>query len=160
MNQYNDIRSTDRSALAAAQDAFFRSGGKVEEIEAYQFKPKPPRTEVVVTPEEQAKLEFVEQVRKLGETMTKTQIVMRLGVSMDRIHKACRDNNITCVMGTGKRPESRGSKIDPEADARMVERIRALAEVGLSKSKSQHQAGISWDAMKRLVNTYGIEFKK
>lgn len=161
MNQYNDTRQGDRSELAAATDAFFRSGGQIEQLAPYQFQPRPPRSDYVVTPEEQTQRDFVEQVRKLGETMTKTQMVMRLGVSLDRINRTCRDHGITCVSGTGKNPESRGScVIDPVEDAKLAERLKALAEVGIKKTLAANHVGIGHHKAKRLIATYGIEFKK
>jgi hypothetical protein len=161
MNQYNDIRQVDRSALAAAQAAFFRSGGKVEEIEAYQDQPKPPRIEPLISQEERDRRAFVEQVREMGKTMSKTQMVMRLGVSLDRINRTCRDNGIKCVSGTGKNQKSRGScVIDPVEDAKLAERLKALAGVGIKKTLAANHIGIGHHKAKRLIATYGIEFKK
>lgn len=165
MNQYNDIRSTDRSALAAAQAAFFRSGGKVEELEAYQDQPKPPRIEPVISKEERERRAFIEKVRELAATMSKIQIIQALGTTEHQVNQACKVHGIICQSHRGKAPRSKtgGSGhggIDVEADMRMVERIKALAEVGLRKSKVRAQVGLGWAVMERLVTTYGIEFSK
>jgi hypothetical protein len=165
MNQYNDTRSVDRSALAAAQAAFFNSGGKVEEIEAYQDQPKPPRIEPLISQEERDRRAFVEQVREMGKTMSKTQIVQALGTTEHQVYQTCKLHGIVCQSHRGKTPRSKtgGSGhggIDVEADMRMVERIKALAEVGLRKSRARAQVGLCWGVMERLVKTYGIEFSK
>jgi hypothetical protein len=163
MNQYNDLRVIERSNLAAAQEAFLRSGGKIEPLESFTFEPRPKRIEPIIPQEELDRRAFVEQVREMGKTMSKVQIVQALGTTEHQVYQTCRTHGIICQSHRGKTPRSRtgGSGhggIDIEADMRMVERIRALAEAGLRKSQVRAQVGLGWHVMERLVNTYCIAF--
>lgn len=159
MNQYNDLRSLDRSSLAAAQDAFLRSGGKIDELPTFEFKPLPPRIEPRLTQEEIELRQLADQIRTLSVTMIKLDLAKHLGISQDRVTKLCKQFNINLKSGAGRASGKKGIYlIDPEEDKRLVERLRALAEVGLSKHKARLQANIGWHKMARLVEDYKIHF--
>jgi len=158
MNQYNDTRQVYRSELAAATDAFFRSGGKIEHLAPPTFEPRPSRTEPVISPEELEYRAFVEKVREMGKTMNKTKIVQALGVTDHQVYTVCKQHGIIC-----KPLRNNGSGhgcVDPKLDAPLVERLRALAEIGIRKSLARAQIGLTWHVTERLVKTYGIEFKQ
>lgn len=156
MNQYNDLRIIDRSTLASAQEAFLRSGGKVHEIESFEFRPRPARTEPQLTQEEIELRQMADQIRTLSETMTKTEMAKHMGISQDRISKVCKLSGISLRNGAGRNPGSR--HVRPGEDKALVERINALAQIGLSKLKVRNQIGIGWHRMDRLVHTYRIAF--
>ena len=156
MNQYNDLRVMDRSTLAAAQEAFLRSGGMIDVLQTFEFKPLPPRIEPRLTQEEIELRQMADQIRTLSETMTKTEMARHVGISQDRISKVCKLSGISLRNGAGRNPGSRHVK--PGEDKALVERINALAQIGLSKLKVRNQIGIGWHRMDRLVNTYRIAF--
>jgi len=156
MNQYNDLRVMDRSTLAAAQEAFLRSGKKIDELETPEFIPRPKRIEPQLTQEEIEIRQMADQIRTLSETMTKTEMAKHMGISQDRISKVCKLSGISLRNGAGRNPGSRHVK--PGEDKALVERINALAQIGLSKLKVRNQIGIGWHRMDRLVNTYRIAF--
>jgi DNA-binding HxlR family transcriptional regulator len=156
MNQYNDLRMMDRSTLASAQDAFLRSGGKIDVLETFEFKPLPPRIEPRLTQEEIELRQMADQIRTLSETMTKTEMAKHMGISQDRITKVCKLSGIQLRNGAGHHPGSR--QANPIEDQVLVSRIKALAQIGLSKKKAQKQVGIGWHKMDRLVHTYRIAF--
>lgn len=156
MNQYNDLRIIDRSTLAAAQEAFLRSGKKIDELETPEFIPRPKRIEPQLTQEEIELRQMADQIRTLSETMTKTEMAKHMGISQDRISKVCKLSGISLRNGAGRNPGSRHVK--PGEDKALVERINALAQIGLSKLKVRNQIGIGWHRMDRLVNTYRIAF--
>lgn len=156
MNQYNDLRMMDRSTLASAQDAFLRSGGKIKVEETFEFKPLPPRIEPRLTQEEIELRQMADQIRTLSATMFKLEMSKTLGISQDRIQKICKRFGIILRNGIGKSPGS--SNANPAEDKVLVERIRALAQIGLSKHKVQAQVGIGRDRMGKLVKTYRIAF--
>ena len=156
MNQYNDLRIIDRSTLAAAQEAFLRSGKKIDELETPEFIPRPKRIEPQLTQEEIELRQLADQIRTLSETMTKTEMARHMGISQDRITKICKLSGISLRNGAGRNPGSRHAK--PGEDKALVERINALAQIGLSKLKVRNQIGIGWHRMDRLVNTYRIAF--
>lgn len=156
MNQFNDLRVMDRSTLAAAQEAFLRSGGMIDVLQTFEFKPLPPRIEPRLTQEEIELRQMADQIRTLSETMTKTEMAKHMGISQDRISKVCKLSGISLRNGAGRNPGSRHVK--PGEDKALVERINALAQIGLSKLKVRNQIGIGWHRMDRLVNTYRIAF--
>ena len=156
MNQYNDLRIIDRSTLASAQEAFLRSGGKIDVLQTFEFKPLPPRIEPRLTQEEIELRQMADQIRTLSETMTKTEMAQHMGVSQDRITKVCKLSGIQLRNGAGRNPGSR--QTNPAEDKVLVERIKALAQIGLTKLKVRNQIGIGWHRMDRLVNTYRIAF--
>jgi DNA-binding HxlR family transcriptional regulator len=156
MNQYNDLRVIERSNLAAAQEAFLRSGGKIDVLQTFEFKPLPPRIEPQLTQEEIELRQLADQIRTLSETMTKTEMAKHMGISQDRITKICKQSGIQLRNGAGHHPGSR--QANPIEDKVLVERIKALAQIGLSKKQAQKQVGIGWHKMDRLVNTYRITF--
>ena len=156
MNQYNDLRIIDRSTLAAAQEAFLRSGKKIDELETPEFIPRPKRIEPQLTQEEIELRQMADQIRTLSETMTKTEMAKHMGISQDRITKICKLSGISLRNGAGRNPGRRHAK--PGEDKALVERINALAQIGLSKLKVRNQIGIGWHRMDRLVHTYRIAF--
>jgi hypothetical protein len=156
MNQFNDLRIIDRSSLAAAQEAFLRSGGKIDVLQTFEFKPLPPRIEPQLTQEEIELRQMADQIRTLSETMTKTEMANHMGISQDRITKVCKLSGIQLRNGAGRNPGSR--QLNPVEDKVLVERINALAQIGLGKLKVRNQIGIGWHRMDRLVNTYRIAF--
>jgi DNA-binding Xre family transcriptional regulator len=156
MNQYNDLKSLDRSSLEAAKANFFSSGGKIDVLQTFEFKPLPPRIEPQLTQEEIELRQLADQIRTLSETMSKTEMAKHMGISQDRITKVCKLAGISLRNGAGRNPGSRHVK--PGEDKAMVERINALAQIGLSKLKVRNQIGIGWHKMDRLVSTYSIAF--
>lgn len=156
MNQYNDLKSLDRSALEAAKANFFASGGKIDVLQTFEFKPLPPRIEPRLTQEEIELRQLADQIRTLSETMSKMEMAKHMGISQDRITKVCKLSGISLRNGAGRNPGSR--QVNPTEDKALVERIRALAQIGLSKLKVRNQIGIGWHRMDRLVNTYRIAF--
>lgn len=156
MNQYNDLKSLDRSSLEAAKANFFASGGKIDVLQTFEFKPLPPRIEPLLTQEEIELRQMADQIRTLGETMSKTEMAKHMGISQDRITKVCKQSGIQLRNGAGRNPGSR--QVNPAEDKVLIERIQALAQIGLSKLKVRNQIGIGWHKMDRLVNTYRIAF--
>lgn len=156
MNQYNDLRLMDRSTLEAAQDAFLRSGGQIDVLQTFEFKPLPPRIEPQLTQEEIELRQMADQIRTLSETMIKLEMAKHMGISQDRISKVCKMFGINLRNGAGRSPGSR--ELNPVEDKVLVERITALAQIGLSKLKVRNQVGIGWHKMDRLVHTYRIAF--
>ena len=157
MNQYNDLKTLDRSSLESAKAAFFASGKTIEVLEGPIFDPyRPKRIEPQLTQEEIELQQMADQIRTLSETMTKTEMAKHIGISQDRITKICKLSGISLRNGAGRNPGSRHAK--PGEDKALVERINALAQIGLSKLKVRNQIGIGWHRMDRLVNTYRIAF--
>lgn len=149
----------DRSTLAAAQEAFLRSGGMIDVLQTFEFKPLPPRIEPRLTQEEIELRQMADQIRTLSETMFKLEMSKTLGISQDRIQKICKQFGIKLRNGAGRKPSSKGVyAIDPEQDKRLVARLSALAEIGVTKHKARAQVDIGWHKLQRLIEQYQIPF--
>ena len=158
----NQIKlSQDRqSSLDLAKKEFFSHGGKVEVIGSeFRYVPMPTRKEPSLSKEEIKQRALADQIRALAPTMNRAEIQQELGISYERVSGICRKFSITPKQAAGMHPNSRKvTRYDPEADRLMVERIKALAEIGLSKSKAITQIGMGADRMNRLIDQYGIVF--
>jgi ribosomal protein L19E len=99
---------------------------------------------------------MADQIRTLSETMTKTEMAKHMGISQERITKVCKLSGIQLRNGAGRSPGSRSA--NPIEDKVLVDRIKALAQIGLKKKEAQKHMGIGWHKMERLVDTYHIAF--
>lgn len=158
----NQIKlSQDRqSSLDQAKKEFFSHGGKVEVIGSeFRYVPMPSRKEPSLSKEEIKQRALAEHIRALAPEMNRAEIQKELGISYERVAAICRKFSITPKQAAGMHPNSRKvTRYDPEADRLMVERIKALAEIGLSKSKAITQIGMGADRMNRLIDLHGIVF--
>ncbi|MBO6276733.1 MAG: hypothetical protein J6N20_04765, partial [Pseudomonas sp.] len=134
----NQIKlSQDRqSSLDRAKKEFFSHGGKVEVIGSeFRYVPIPSRKEPSLSKEEIKQRALAEQIRALAPEMNRAEIQKELGISYERVAAICRKFSITPKQAAGMHPNSRKvTRYDQEADRLMVERIKALAEIGLNKS--------------------------
>lgn len=158
----NQIKlSQDRqSSLDRAKKEFFSHGGKVEVIGSeFRYVPMPSRKEPSLSKEEIKQRALADKIRALAQDMNRAEIQKELGISYERVAGICRKFSITPKQAAGMHPNSRKvTRYDPEADRLMVERIKALAEIGLSKSKAITQIGMGADRMNRLIDQHGIVF--
>jgi hypothetical protein len=144
MNNLITINQRNQSSLDAAKAEFFRHGGKVEVIGSeFRYVPMPSRKEPSLSKEE----------------MTRAEIQKELGVSYERVVNLCRKFQISPKRATGMHPNShKATRYSPDADRIVVERIKALAEIGVNKSKAIAQIGMGAERMNRLIDQYGIVF--
>lgn len=155
--QISQARQVD---LDSAKKKFLRSGGTIEIIDsAFRSEPRPARKEPSLSKEEIKQRALADQIRALAPSMNRTEIQKELGISYERVANLCRKFGITPKQAAGMHPNSRKvTRFDPEADRLVVERIKALAEVGISKSKAIAQIGMGADRMNRLIEQHGIVF--
>lgn len=160
MDNQIQINQKNQASLEAAKAEFFRHGGKVEVIGSeFRYVPMPSRKEPSLSKEEIKQRALAEQIRALAPEMNRAEIQKELGISYERVASLCRKFGITPKQAAGMHPNSRKvTRYDPEADRLMVERIKSLAEVGISKSKAIAQIGMGADRMNRLIDQYGIVF--
>ena len=160
MDNQIQINQKNQASLEAAKAEFFRHGGKVDVIGSeFRYVPMPTRKEPSLSKEEIKQRALAEQIRALAPSMNRTEIQKELGISYERVANLCRKFGITPKQAAGMHPNSRKvTRYDPEADRLVVERIKALAEVGVSKSKAIAQIGMGSDRMNRLIDLHGIVF--
>lgn len=160
MDNQIQINQKNQASLEAAKAEFFRHGGKVDVIGSeFRYVPMPTRKEPILSKEEIKQRALAEKIRALAPSMNRTEIQKELGISYERVANLCRKFGITPKQAAGMHPNSRKvTRYNPEADRLVVERIKALAEVGVSKSKAIAQIGMGADRMNRLIEQHGIVF--
>ena len=160
MDNQIQINQKNQASLEAAKAEFFRHGGKVDVIGSeFRYVPIPSRKEQSLSKEEIKQRALAEKIRALALEMNRAEIQNELGISYERLAGICRKFGITPKKAAGMNPNShKVTRCDPEADRAMVERIKALAEIGLSKSKAISQIGMGADRMNRLIDLHGIVF--
>lgn len=160
MDNQIQINQKNQASLEAAKAVFFRHGGKVDVIGSeFRYVPIPTRKEPSLSKEEIKQRALADKIRALAPEMNRAEIQKELGISYERVAAICRKFSITPKQAAGMHPNSRKvTRYDPEADRLMVERIKALAEIGLSKSKAITQIGMGAERMNRLIDLHGIVF--
>ena len=160
MDNQIQINQKNQASLEAAKAEFFRHGGKVDVIGSeFRYVPMPTRKEPSLSKEEIKQRALADQIRALAPTMNRAEIQQELGISYERVSGICRKFSITPKQAAGMHPNSQKvTRYDPEADRLMVERIKALAEIGINKSKAIAQIGMGADRMNRLIDLHGIVF--
>lgn len=155
--QISHARQVD---LDSAKKKFLRSGGTIEIIDsAFRSEPRPARKEPSLSKEEIKQRALAEQIRALAPEMNRAEIQKELGISYERVAVLCRKFKITPKQAAGMHPNSRKvTRYSPDADRLVVERIKALAEIGVNKSKAIAQIGMGAERMNRLIDQYGIVF--
>ncbi|MHC8295329.1 hypothetical protein [Pseudomonas sp. LB3P58] len=108
-----------------------------------------------------ARVELVEQVKKLSETMSYAQAMDRTGLSRKILFTMAKEHGFS-FQPAGYRngwSANRGV-IDETLDAKLAERIKAFLEIGLSRNKAQGQCGITFKTFVRILNKFGIDYPK
>ena len=160
MDNQIQISQARQVEIESAKKKFLRYGGTIELIDsAFRAEPRPTRKEPSLSKEEINQRALAEKIRALAPEMNRAEIQKELGISYERVAAICRKFSITPKQAAGMHPNSRKvTRYDLEADRLVVDRIKALAEIGISKSKAIAQIGMGADRMNRLIDQYGIVF--
>lgn len=160
MDNQISINQKNQESLDSAKAEFFRNGGEVEIIGSeFRYVPAPARKEPKLSKEEIKQRELADKIRALAPDMNRAEIQKELGISYERVATLCRKFGITPKQAAGMHPNSRKAiRYDPESDLLVVERIKALAEIGISKSKVMAKIKMGSERMNRLIDQYGIIF--
>jgi hypothetical protein len=163
--------STRMAEIEAAKAAFFAQGGRVNESAAADYVPRPPaipgeaseRKKQREAEEARKKASFdarqavIDNIRKLAETMTYSEAMIASGYSQQSLRRIAHQGGFAFQpdprLGRGER-----NYIDPEVDAKMCERLKALRDVGLSRHAAARRMEISGSFMTRLLTMYKIPF--
>ncbi len=167
--------STRMAEIEAAKAEFFARGGQINESAAAGYVPRPPAipgqpSELKLQRQARAQAEYARNrasiearqaqedlVRSMAATMTYAQAVAASGLSQPTLYRIAKAGGFSFQpdprLGRGER-----TYIDPEADAKMCDRLKALRDVGLSRHAAAKQMGISGTVMTRLLTTYEIPF--
>ena len=167
--------------LAAQVEQYLAAGGKIEEAEPYNYKPKPisysnqmppapkpfvrRRIEAPPPPppafdaRQQARERLVDQVRRLSSTHTQVEVAAAIGISRKAIYNISKEHDITVQRPTrgGANDALRKEQADAR-DAKYAERIRAFMELGISRRQCCGKLAIGNKAFERIVTAHGIDY--
>lgn len=158
------------SALSDAVAAFVAAGGVIDVLPGPGFVPRPvhrqqewngravkgarpaPRPKKI-DPREQAQQDLLLRAREIVAFMTMTEAAQHLGVSYDTVGRLSRQYDLQF--------QKRGRHvITDDEELRLVERIGAFADIGITRAVAAGRLGVCSQVVIRLAKKHGIEFKK
>ena len=169
--------------LAAQVEQYLAAGGKIEEAEPYNYKPKPisysnqmppapkpfvrrrveapPPPPAAFDARQQARERLVDQVRGLSSTHTQVEVAAAVGISRKAIYNIAKEHDITFQRPTrgGANDALRKEQADAR-DAKYAERIRAFMELGISRRQCCGKLAIGNKAFERIIAAHGIDYPK
>ena len=104
-----------------------------------------------------ARKEIEDRIRAMAETMTYQEAKVASGYSQTQLYRISRAGGFH-FRRKPTEVKNRRAYIDPEVDARMCERLKALRDVGLNRRQVAKQMEISSSVILRLMRDYSIEF--
>lgn len=164
-NNYILVRSERQEELEAAKAAFFMSGNKIEVLEPFKFKPRDPRKDIDGPLSKQGsrgnlkrtseshftrRLAYVDTIRELAKTMTIDEAMAATGKSESAMRRAAHEGGFMF----------KSKIVDRERDLKLIERLTALRDDGLSRIAACRKVGISDSLLHRLELTYEFSFPK
>ncbi|MCY7264339.1 hypothetical protein [Pseudomonas protegens] len=164
-NNYILVRSERQEELEAAKAAFFMSGNSIEVLEPFKFKPRRPRKDLggqhgkhAARPQPKRTYEdhfaqrkaYVDTIRELAKTMTIDQAMAATGKSESAMRRASHEGGFTF----------KSKVVDRERDLKLIERLAALRDAGVSRIAACRKVGISDTLLNRLVLDYDFNFPK
>ncbi|WP_409303007.1 hypothetical protein [Pseudomonas sp. KCJK8993] len=169
--------------LAAQVEQYLAAGGKIEEAQPFNYKPKPitysnqmppspkpfvrrrvepvPRPSVPLDTRAIERHTLIERVRELASDHPRCEVAMMLGVDRRTVSKIGKEFGITF-----KAPARGGAlnlahkQVDEARDAKLAERIKAFLELGISRRQCCGKLAIGAKAFERIVAAHGIDYPK
>lgn len=164
-NNFILVCSERQAELEAAKAAFFMSGNKVQVLESFRFQPRRPRKDLdsphgkrAARPQPKRTYEdhfaerkaYVDNIRELAKTMTIDQAMAATGKSESAMRRASHEGGFTF----------KSKVVDRERDLKLIERLSALRDAGVSRIAACRKVGISDTLLNRLVLDYNFNFPK
>ncbi|WLI32902.1 hypothetical protein [Pseudomonas sp. FP818] len=165
-NEVERLRGASNE-LAMQREAFLSSGGTIQVLEGPNFKPPPARHEPPPRLKDDPvkshkskssfyyeqfneRMEFVSSIREMAKTMSIDQAMAATGRSESTMRRASFEGEFVF--------QSRC--IDRENDLKLIERLSALRDVGLSRRMACIQVEISAKLLGRLETDYDFVYPK
>ena len=169
--------------LAAQVAQFLASGGQIKVAEPIGYKPKPisysnqmppapkpfvrrrveapPPPPTAFDARQQAREKLLDQVRGLSTTHTQVEVAAAVGISRKAIYNIAKEHDITFQRPTrgGANDSARLEQVAAR-DARLVERIRAFLELGITRRQCCGRLAIGNKAFERIIKAHGIDYPK
>ncbi|MFK0090848.1 hypothetical protein ACIQUS_26615 [Pseudomonas sp. NPDC090755] len=161
-------RQQDLDSLSASIDQFFANGGQATKLPGFEYQPRRPHHgrlsdggDPVARATASERRETLERVRNAAKTMTLLEAVRALGIDRTTLFRISREASIYFQSANKEhkaRAVARQAKAD--AEAKLVELIRANSGIGLSRHFVAKKLGITSHYLKRLAEKHGIDFPR
>lgn len=106
---------------------------------------------------EQERVDLLESVRKLAETMTYAQAILQTGLARRTLQRIAVEGGFKFRPAINNRRPQRTSEAD---DLKNAERIKAFKEIGISRYQAMSQLGVTFKTFNRLLEKFGIDYPK
>ncbi len=154
--------------LEAAKAAFFASGRTMLVVEHGDYVPPPARREPAPKPQRNRskgeirsamRLERLEKVKTLAQTMTCAEAMAHTGLSCTCLWKYAADGKFRFRPDPNRGKGNLGKKLsDPDQDRANAEQIIAYRNLQLSRGQTAKLMGISYKQLVRLLEDFDIEY--
>lgn len=164
MSNYILVGAERQAELEAAKAAFFMSGKQIQVLES-RFEPRRPRKDIDSPLRKHGprgkfkrtseshftrRLAYVDTIRELAKTMTIDKAMAATGKSESAMRRASHEGGFTF----------KSKVVDRERDLKLIERLAALRDAGVSRIAACRKVGISDTLLNRLVLDYDFNFPK
>lgn len=154
--------SNDLSCQVASWVA---AGGTIEQAEPFKFEPRPLRKEAEYSAPAQpepgqtkrtyqsqiaARMAYVASIREMAKTMTIDQAMAATGKSESAMRRAAQEGDFTF----------KSKHADLDRDMKLIERLTALRDAGISRFSGCKQVEISDTLLRRLEMQYDFSYPK
>lgn len=159
------IAGAQRQAeLEAAKAAFFESGGRVIELQGFNYKPRPPKAagsdQIFSIKSEAQKKRAAEAkriagIREMSETMTQTEAMEATGLSRKQLFKLCEKYGI--AFQSAKAREHEECRRRREALSGFVR--YCAEEQGMNRTDTAEALGVSRSLISTIQKEFDIKFQ-
>ena len=155
-----------QASLEQAKAAFLAKGGVIEVIAGFVYKPMPdlaPRGSasrvLELAPEQALPAPDVEHVKGLAASHTIRDVIKLTGLRRGELRSMAQRHGFKFASGKRQMAEWTLNRcVDRDQDARDVERLKAFAQIGVTRSQAAKQIGYSLCKVTRLITQFDIDF--
>lgn len=108
---------------------------------------------------EKIRAERVEQIRKLAETMTYAEAVLRTGIHLRELRRIAQKGGFSFQPSANLRNKG-GNIVDEERDEKDAEMIKEMLARGFTRNQAKESIQASHKKFERLLEKFGINYPK
>lgn len=145
------VDSPDRKPLPARRS-------KKETMQSLRIAPDIEEAQAKVVTQKRPPADL-DRVRELAKTMSQRDVAGLTGISRKQLYSMARAYGFEFqAAANGGVANLVHNQSDPVEDAKNVERIKAMRDIGVSRSQAARHMGISTCYLRRLIRDYAIDY--
>lgn len=156
--------------LEAAKAAFFSSGGRIIELDGFQYVPHRPHRDIEqvraaqpkpLNPKAIKRQKQLAELRELAKTMTYAQAMEITGLAQTTLYRAAQEGAFAFQPDPRRfHGEKQRVYADPAADRELVSRIAELRDADLNRHEAKIRLGISDRKFCRIIHLFSVDYPK